>query len=178
MKISNAFFLKTPVTNFKKTVDYGSKDNDLIYVPILFEEQDTFQPSFNEENPDSNNTYKPNKLKTLLTTGGGILAGIEVLPDAIDRVVNRTANVAKNSMEQIKSVKDTYTQTFQNDKEKADTEHTHIQHDDEDEDYSPYDTLNNSDNDKDITNDNIDTDNTDVDDNDYDDDDDSDDDIY
>lgn len=153
MKILNASLFKTPGINFKRIVDYGSKENDLIYVPILFEEQDTFQPSTNEENQSfQDSQYKPKKLGNLLTTGGGIIAAVEVIPDTIDKLVNKSANVAKNSLEQINSVKDAYKQTFHKSEDKTDMEETLSEHQDEYDNYDPYDNLHHSNDEHDLIN--------------------------
>ncbi len=114
MKISSLVYLNSVKSNhnFKQIVDYGSKDKDLVYVPILFDENDTFVSLSSQEDKNSGlEQYKP-KIGNLVATGGGVFAAVEVVSDAINKVVDKTTEVAKNSMEQIKSVKDTYNETF------------------------------------------------------------------
>ena len=178
MKISNAFYFKLNNYNFKRTVDYGAKDNELVYIPILFEEDDSFQSSSSTEpqngcNNDSNGgsgKYTPKKIgRAILTTGGGLITAAEVVPDTISNFVNKTANVAKNSMEQIKSVKETYNETFpksaQKSAQKAEEENRKTeQNQNTDEDYNPYDTLGNKSEETNSTSNyrNIDDDNADI----------------
>ena len=107
MKISSLVYLNSVKSNhnFKQIVDYGSKDKDLVYVPILFDENDTFVSLSSQEDKNSGlEQYKP-KIGNLVATGGGVFAAVEVVSDAINKVVDKTTEVAKNSMEQIKSVK-------------------------------------------------------------------------
>ena len=62
MKILNAFYIKPQNYSFKRTVDYGAKDKNLVYVPILFEENDTFQTSSNQDTQISSSDISiPNK---------------------------------------------------------------------------------------------------------------------
>ncbi len=130
MKISNFGYLRDFKLNcnFKKTVDYGAKDKDLVYIPILFDEEDTFVPSSQQDGTKNTNTsYKP-KVGKIVSAGGGVFAAIEVIPDTINKVINKTSDVAKNSMQQIKSVKDTYNETFNKPSpQESETAHLHAQ---------------------------------------------------
>ena len=147
MKILNAFYFKPQNYSFKRTVDYGAKDKNLVYVPILFEENDTFQTSTNQEtqntSTDNTNPNKPKKIGTgtILTAGGGIVAAVEVVPETINNMINKTADVAKNSMKQIDSVKETYKETFQKSSQKSEQAEQPVSHHQEDDDNDPYQAL-------------------------------------
>ena len=78
---------------------------------------------------------------TILTAGGGIVAAVEVVPETINNMINKTADVAKNSMKQIDSVKETYKETFQKSSQKSEQAEQPVSHHQEDDDNDPYQAL-------------------------------------
>lgn len=119
--------------SFTQLVDYGAKDKDLVYVPILFEEEDTFTPSaLQPPMPQSDNTEgtkrTPKKLGgKILKTGGTIVAGIELVPEVAQNAMNKvsdlmktTKDFAKDSIDNVSEIKEHYREKFpkakQNDK--------------------------------------------------------------
>ncbi len=120
MKIQSIFHIKASNISFqgKRIVDYGAKDKNLIYIPILFEEDDdTFESTANYQNEKKEETpFVPKKPKngnlTTLITGGTATA--IALPETAKALVKSYSNTAKEAMEEIKSVKDSYNNTFKN----------------------------------------------------------------
>ena len=112
--------------SFSQLVDYGAKDKDLIYVPILFEEEDTFTSSSQPAMQDANAPRKtPQKLGTKVLKGaGGLYAAVEVLPDmaksAMDKasgLLDSTKDFANKSIDSISEIKTHYREKFPNEKQ-------------------------------------------------------------
>ena len=122
--ILSVFCHNNKMASFAQIVDYGAKDKDLIYVPILYEE-DSFTSSGSAgttEKPPASPKIKP-KLTSYVKKGGATLAAIEVVPDvaksAMDKVsnlINNTTNFANDTIDKVASVKEHYRERFPNPK--------------------------------------------------------------
>ncbi len=125
-QISSSLHPKRVVNpSFSQLVDYGAKDKDMIYVPILFEEEDTFtsstsQPGLQEPNVASGAQKVPKKLGgKFLKNAGTFVAGVEVFPDVAQSAMNKvsglldsTKDFANKSIDSISEIKTHYREKF------------------------------------------------------------------
>lgn len=113
--------------SFSQLVDYGAKDKDMIYVPILFEEEDTFmsstsQPGLQEPNIAGGTQKVPQKLRgKFLKNAGTVVAGVEVFPDVAQSAMNKvsglidsTKDFANKSIDSISEIKTHHREKFHN----------------------------------------------------------------
>lgn len=169
--VSNGFRpQRMAAPSFSRIVDYGSKENDLVYVPILFEEEDTFVSSRNADSftnsgaPSTNQNKKPpKKLSSYVTKGGAALATVQVVPDIVQSALNKvsnlvdtTTNFANDTIEKASSVRDNYREKFpKGSHEDQNTQHGPIDYNNDTDVYLPL--KNDSGNDLDYTNKDLDS---------------------
>ena len=115
---------------FGKLVDYGTKDKDVVHVPILFEEPDGFGSTskFNDEFSSTDKTPPKSKFKRVVQTTGATIAAIEVVPEVVDGICDKATNVIEslenvitNSMDSIANIKDNYNEKFKTTKDSTNT---------------------------------------------------------
>lgn len=110
---------------FGKIVDYGTRDKDLVYVPILREESDTFEKM--EPNISVDSEFKQptkSKLKKFVQGAGTIYATAEIAPELVGGICDKGSNVinsleefATKSINSVANIKETYNKTFRTSKE-------------------------------------------------------------
>lgn len=109
--------------SFSKYVDYGTKDKDLIYVPIIFEEEDSFVPSStnNSNNPSSSDGINPDKTEKKpsvvgkIATAGSLVLGVGAIADGVSETLDKITSagdkvftVSQNCVNTFNRAKDTF----------------------------------------------------------------------
>lgn len=155
MKIATYPLLNRNVLSVKfgKIVDYGAKDKDLVYVPILFDESDSFSKTTTVDDGTMNTekTLPKSKFKKLVNATGSTIAAFEVVPEVINgicdkcsTVIDKTEELTNKAINSTASIKENYKEKFNNHKDNSELSN---QFDDTEEDITPFPSssnLNNS----------------------------------
>lgn len=118
--------------SFGKIVDYGAKDEDLLYIPILVDEPDSVTLSTSQ--PPEKTDSSPNTLKKIVKGTGATIAAAEVVPDMISSAFNKLSNVvdsakdfANKTVDGIADVKENYNTKFKKQEDLQKSDETKIQ---------------------------------------------------
>lgn len=92
----------------------NSNNNDLVNVPLVWDEEDSFKSTAAEikEPSSTENTQKNSKFKKIIKNSSAIVGGIAVVPTAIEKTIGtvsstiqNTSDSIKNSMDQVADIK-------------------------------------------------------------------------
>lgn len=123
MRVTTNTLFNSSALRFGRTVDYGAKDKDLIYIPLLFEEPDNFSKSSENDSATSDEQKSPkkSKLKSILGRAGTLYATLDVAPDVVRNMTEKASDIvasvedlANNTIESTAKVKANYKDKFSN----------------------------------------------------------------